>query len=172
MTVFRFIPVMLTAAVAFCVVAAAQQPQPASTLPPAEARERNLAAYTELLRSDLRSQKVAVITQMMQFSDAEDKAFWPIYRAYELELSRINDDRLALIEKYALVFDKLTPAAASDIATRSLDLETRRTVLKQNYFNKLNSALSPITAVKALQIENQIQLLVDLQIAAALPVLK
>jgi hypothetical protein len=165
-------PVMLTAAAAFCAVAAAQQTQPAGTLPPAEARERNLTAYTELLRSDLRSQKVAVITQMMQFTDAEDKAFWPIYRAYELELSRVNDDRLALIEKYALVFDKLTPAAASDIAVRSLDLETRRTVLKQNYFNKLNSALSPITAVKALQIENQIQLLVDLQIAAALPVLK
>ena len=61
----------------------------------AEARERNLRAYVELLRSDLRTQKVAVITEMMQFTEAEDAAFWPVYREYELELSRLNDERLA-----------------------------------------------------------------------------
>jgi hypothetical protein len=32
--------------------------------------------------------------------------------------------------------------------------------------------MSPITAAKAVQIENQIQLLLDLQIAASLPVIQ
>ena len=36
--------------------------QTAKTAPEADARELNLRAYAELLRSDLRSQKVAVIT--------------------------------------------------------------------------------------------------------------
>ena len=71
-----------------------------------EARERNLRAYVELLRSDLRTQKVAVITEMMQFTEAEDAAFWPIYREYELELSRLNDERLAAIETYAKIYDQ------------------------------------------------------------------
>jgi hypothetical protein len=162
----------LIAVAGLSVAVSAQQPAPAQALPQAEARERNLGAYVDLLRSDIRMQKVAVITQMMQFTEAEDKAFWPIYRAYELELSRVNDELLALIETYASVYDRLTPATASDLAMKALDLETRRTALKHNYFNRLNMTLSPITAVKALQIENQIQLLIDLQIAAALPVLK
>jgi len=152
-------------------VAAAQTVKPVA-LPREEARSGNLNAYVELLRSDLRTQKVAVITEMMQFTEAEDKAFWPIYREYDLELSRLNDERLALIESYANAYDSLTPATASDLVVKALDLESRRTALKQKYFAKLKGALSPLTAAKALQIEHQIQLLVDLQIAASLPVVQ
>ena len=39
--------------------------QPAAQLPRTEARERNLRAYVEILRSDLRTQKVAVITELI-----------------------------------------------------------------------------------------------------------
>ena len=53
-----------------------------------------------------------------------------------------------------------------------LDLEARRTALKQKYYAKVKAALSPIKAAQALQIENQIQLLVDLQVAASLPLVK
>ena len=59
-----------------------------------DTREANLRAYVELLRSDLRAQKVAIITEVMQFTEAEDAKFWPIYREYETELAKINDDRM------------------------------------------------------------------------------
>src|SRR5258707_11396386 len=77
-----------------------------------DAREINLRAYVELLRSDLRAQKVAVITEVMQFTEAEDAKFWPVYREYETELAKINDDRMALIKDYALSFEALTDATA------------------------------------------------------------
>lgn len=171
----------LAAAVGLPIVAAgqaakptppAQTAQPAQPLPRAESRDRNLRAYVELLRSDIRTQKVAVITEMMQFTDSEDAAFWPIYREYEGELARLNDERLRGIETYAKVYQNITPATANDLMTKALDLESRRTALKQKYFTKLKSAMSPLTAARALQIENQILLLVDLQIAASLPVVE
>ena len=148
----------------------AQETAPAEPLPRAESRERNLKAYVELLRSDIRTQKVAVITETMRFTEAEDTAFWPIYREYEVELTRLNDERLAGIDTYAKTYTQLTPAIASDLVTKSLDLEARRTALKQKYFTKLKAAMSPVTAARALQVENQILLLVDLQVAASLPV--
>jgi hypothetical protein len=151
--------------------AEAQTVKPAA-LPREEARARNMNAYVELLRSDLRTQKVAVLTEMMQFTEDEDKAFWPIYREYDLALSRLNDERLALIESYAKAYDTLTAATASDLVVKALDLESRRTALKQQYFAKLKGAVSPLVAAKALQIEQQILLLVDLQIAASLPVVQ
>jgi hypothetical protein len=136
-----------------------------------ESRERNLRAYVELLRSDIRTQKVAVLTELLQLSDGDDKVFWPIYREYDVELNAINDERLALIETYAASYDKLAPATASDLVAKALNLEARRTALKQKYFARLKTALSPVTAARILQIEHQIQLLVDLQIAASLPVI-
>ncbi|HXW07181.1 MAG TPA: hypothetical protein VD833_18240, partial [Vicinamibacterales bacterium] len=49
-----------------------------SNAPPtaADDKELNLTAYAELLRSDVRAQKVAIITQMMGFTEQEDAAFW------------------------------------------------------------------------------------------------
>jgi len=159
------------AAVAFTVGALAQT-KPAAQLPRGEAREINLRAYTEMLRSDLRAQKVAVITQMMAFTEAEDAAFWPVYREHELELSRLYDERLAAIETYAKTYTSLTPTVADELALKVLDLEARRTALKQKYYAKVKAALSAIRAAQALQIENQIQLLVDLQVAASLPIVR
>jgi hypothetical protein len=133
-------------------------------------REVNLRAYVELLRSDLRSQKVAVITEVMQFTEAEDAKFWPVYREYETELAKINDDRMALIKDYALNYETLTDSAADRLARSALDLEARRTALKLKYYDRLTSGISPRTAARFLQVENQILLLLDLQIAASLPI--
>src|SRR5262245_22605501 len=47
-----------------------------------EARDRNLRAYVDLLRSDIRAQKSAIISEMMQLNDADEAKFWPIYLGY------------------------------------------------------------------------------------------
>jgi hypothetical protein len=135
-----------------------------------ETRELNLKAYTELMRSDLRGQKAALITQVMGFTDAEDTAFWPVYREYEMELVKINDGRLALIEDYAKAYEQLTDAKANELITQALDLQTRRAGLQQKYYAKLKTAMSPRTAARVMQVEHQILLLLDLQVAASLPV--
>lgn len=137
-----------------------------------ESREANLYAYVELLRSDIRTQKVAIITEMMNFTEEEDAKFWPIYREYEVELAKINDERMKLIVEYGNVFDKMTDEIAARMGTTALDLEGRRHALKVKYFERFKSALPAVTAVRFFQVENQILLLLDLQIAAALPVMK
>jgi hypothetical protein len=134
-----------------------------------ETRDTNLRAYTELLRSDLRSQHVAIITEVMGFTEAEDAKFWPVYREYEADLAKINDDRMALIKDYAANYEKLTDDVADKLARRALDLEAKRGALKSTYYDKFKTALSPKTAARFIQVENQILLLLDLQIAASLP---
>jgi hypothetical protein len=142
--------------------------------PPAasDSREVNLRAYVELLRSDVRSQKVAILTEMMEFTDKEDAAFWPIYREYDVELSALNDERVKLIAEYAKSYDAMTDAIADKIALGALDLEGRRNALKQKYYERVKTALSPRQAARFLQVENQLLLLIDLQIAAMLPVIE
>jgi len=130
----------------------------------------NLSAYAELLRSDVRRSKVAIITEVMGFTEAEDRAFWPIYRDYDLEMSRLADERVGMIREYAAAFQTLTDERAASLARKALDLETRRNAAKAKCYEQVKTALSPRTALRFLQVEHQLQLLIDLQIAAALPV--
>ena len=123
-----------------------------------------------MLRSDLRAQKVAVISEVMEFTEAEDAKFWPVYRQYEAELAKINDDRMALIKEYSGSYDALTDATADRLALRALDLESRRQTLTKTYYDRFKSVVSPKTAARFIQVEHQILLLLDLQIAASLPI--
>ena len=130
----------------------------------------NLTAYAELLRSDVRAQKVAILTEVMGFTEAEDAAFWPIYRECDVEMSKLGDERLALIRDYAAKYPALTDADAATMAARALDLESKRDAARARCYEKVKSATSPRTALRFLQVEHQLQLLIDLQIAASLPV--
>jgi hypothetical protein len=156
-------------------VCAAPRLSSAQTMKPAtpdETREANLHAYTELLRSDLRAQKAAIITEVMQFSEDEDAKFWPVYREYEAELAKLNDERLRLIKDYAANYAAITDPIADRLASGALDLEGRRHALKMKYYDRFKAVLPPKTAARFLQVENQILLILDLQIAASLPIVQ
>lgn len=154
--------------------AVAQTAAPAQTKAASadETKSLNLHAYVELLRSDIRGQKVAIFTELMEFSEAEDKAFWPIYRDYDVELNKLNDERLGLIQEYAAAYPNVSDQAADKLALRALDLESRRTALKSKYYERFKAALTPKTAARFLQIENQLLMIIDLQIASSLPVVR
>lgn len=135
-----------------------------------QAQAQNIRAYVELLRSDLRDNKRNVIAAVMQFSDEDAVKFWPIYNQYESELEKLGNRRLKLLDDYIAHYNNLTNAVAEDLVQRSLELEAQRNMLKRKYYEKFSAALSPVTAGRFYQVENQIQLLLDLQIASRLPI--
>jgi hypothetical protein len=172
------------AALAIATAAAAQQKPAAPAKPKAAApaqprgdekidpRDANIRAYVELLRSDVRASKIAIMASVMNFTEAEDKAFWPIYRQYDAELNTLNDERVRLIADYANNFESLTDDVADRIAKGALDLENKRQELKAKYYNQVKSATSAKTAARFLQVENQMLMIIDLQIAASLPIVQ
>src|SRR5262245_22382027 len=129
--------VMALALLASARGASAQAARPLSA---DDTRDVNLRAYIELLRSDLRTEKVAIITEMMQFSEAEDAKFWPIYREYETQLAKINDDRIGGIKEYAVAYEKMTDDIADRLAHKALDLEARRNTLKAQFYDRFKAA--------------------------------
>ena len=108
----------------------------------------------------------------MEFTEAEDAAFWPIYRDYDAEMSKLGDERVGLIAEYAANYSKMTDAIAEKLAATALDLEARRQAVKAKCYDRVKKALSPRTALRFLQVEHQLQLLIDLQISASLPIVK
>ena len=64
---------------------------------------------------------------------------------------------------------QLTDAIAEKLAAKALDLEARRQAVRANCYERVKTALSARTALRFLQVEHQLQLLIDLQISASLP---
>jgi len=129
-------------------------------------------AYMELLRSDLSTQKVAIITEGMELTDAQADVFWPIYRKYDAELTTLNDTRIAVIKDYAQNYDQMTEAKADDLTKRTFAFLESRIKLQKKYYKEFSKALSPVLAAKYMQIERSINTLMDFQIMSEIPLVK
>jgi uncharacterized membrane protein len=135
-------------------------------------QELNLRAYTELLRADVKAKRVAIITEIMQFSDADAATFWPLFRDYDHELSKLGAGRVQLITDYIKNYDDITNEKADELMSAALALEAQRAELKKKHFDIMKKALSARTAARFFQVENQMQQIVDLQISSNLPTLQ
>ena len=129
-------------------------------------------SYEEVLRADLRAKHAEVIGKVMRLSGKEAEAFWPIFGEYQKDLRKLNDEKMNLLKEYYRSYENLTAEKAYELAERVLDYEAGRVRLKRHYFQKFSKALTPQTAVRFFQMENQLQALVDLQIASELPLVK
>jgi len=129
-------------------------------------------SYINLVRSDIKTQKTEIVTEVLSLNDEQGAKFWPLQREYEAELSKLGDERLKLIKEYAASWGALTDKQAEDMGHRALDLESRRTALMKKYFDKIAKAVSPTVAAKYFQIENQMLTILDLQVASELPLIK
>ena len=141
-------------------------------LPAFAQQEVSVDSYIELLRSDLRTQHAAIITQAMQFTEEEAAAFWPVYREYEADLRKLNDEKLLLIKDYLRNYHQMTDEKAKQLADRWFKWEKTSANFKKKYFKKFQKALPPITMARFMQVEYRILMLVDLQIASELPLIK
>ena len=136
----------------------------------ASAEELNIRAYVELLRTDVNKQKSLIIGKVMQFDADEAAIFWPIYKDFQTDSGTIGDQIVALVKDYVTNYDNMTNEVADQLANKLLDIEQKRNDLKRKYYERFKTALNPVTAARFLQVENQIEKLIDLQIASQLPV--
>jgi len=136
------------------------------------AAQQGMDSFVELLRSDLRTQVRAIVTEAMMLSEAEEAAFWEVYRQYETERAAIGDMRVALIKDYAAAYDMMTGDNAEALSKRAFDVRDKALALDKKFYKKFAKATSPITAAKFAQVMRQVDLLVDLQIAAEMPLVE
>ncbi|MCK5086118.1 MAG: hypothetical protein KAQ90_01300 [Melioribacteraceae bacterium] len=128
-------------------------------------------SYIEILRSDFKAEKVAIITAVMEFTDTESEKFWPVYREYELKRAELGDQTLKLIKNYAENYETMSDEKAKELVNNSFDINEDKLDLKKKYFKKISKAVGIKKAAKFIQLDNQFDVLVDFQITSELPLL-
>lgn len=141
---------------------------------PAVAQQEPLTVdeLIELVRSDVQKDKVAIMGAAMGFTADEAAKFWPIYEGYEAELAKVGDRRVMLIKDYAENFTSMTDDKANALAEGAMGIEAQRMELKHAAFEKISKEISPVVGARFLQVENQINLLLDIQLAQQMPLIE
>ena len=129
-------------------------------------------AYFEVLRSDFNANKIRTLNEVMKLTAAEADKFWPIYRGYEKDLALVGDRKLALIVEFMAHHKAgtLTDENSKEMSAQWLQNVQDRLDLWKKYHEQISAAVSPIRAAQFLQVENQMAIFVDLNIASEMPV--
>jgi hypothetical protein len=129
-------------------------------------------SYLEVLRSDVRTQRAALIAQAMQFTEDQAKVFWPICRRYDAELQTLNDKRVAVIVDFSKNLESMTDAKANDLTERTFAYYEDLLKIQRKYYAEFARALSPRAAAKFMQVERKIGTYIDVQLQAKIPLVK
>jgi len=126
----------------------------------------------ELLRSDIRSTKKQIISENMKLTDAQAEKFWPVYDAYTQKTTKLGDGRYALIKEYANHYEDMTDAEAETLVRKMAALDEQTADLRQQWIPKFRKVLSGKQTALFFQLDRRINLLLDLQFAANIPIVK
>ncbi len=128
--------------------------------------------YIELVRIDVRQERSELVGAAMQLSAGQAAKFWPIYEKYEAAFTALGDTKLKLIRDYADEFFAMTDSAADGLVDRLFRLNEDELKLIREYHSKVSSELGGAIAARFVQVENRISMLLDMQLAAEIPLLE
>jgi hypothetical protein len=124
------------------------------------------------LRQGLRDDKRQTTAETLKLTNAEAEKFWPIYDKYIAELTVINNAKYGLIKEYSEKFGSYTDAQATDFIKRWLDVDVKASKLRSRYVPVVGKVLPGVKTATFFQIDRRLAMLVNLGLAAQLPILQ
>jgi uncharacterized membrane-anchored protein YhcB (DUF1043 family) len=124
------------------------------------------------LREQLRNDKRAVVASVLELTESESKAFWPVYNAYQSDMVAHYDRLLKLLETYAKNYEALSDETATSLLKQYLALERDHVALLTAYLPRFQKVLPPKKVAKLYQVENKARALVNYELARGIPLAK
>ena len=146
-------------------IARAQQPPP----PPAEEAKAQELEEIRLTRVGIALERQTLITEGMDLTSEEMQTFWPLYREYRLEATKLGDRIVGLIASYADNYDQLTDKVADKLLADFVSIEQARARLKAKYLPKFKKVLPARKVMRFYQLENKLDVLILSEMAEQIP---
>ena len=124
-----------------------------------------------LVRDKVRADKKLLVAESMRMTEAEARAFWPVYDAFQADLEKLANRSIALVEYYAANYRTMTDTAATRMIDEHLALERDRAALLQSYRPRFGNVLPPIKVARYYQIENKVRAVVGWELAKGIPLM-
>jgi len=129
------------------------------------------SALTDV-RALYHADKAEIIIDELKMTKEENKAFWPIYNSYTKELKGVGDKMIKLISGYADNSKKMTDKYADKMVNDYLEIQDKQLKIQEKYISKFKKVLSIKKVARLYQIENKLNAVNDLELAASVPMIK
>jgi hypothetical protein len=126
----------------------------------------------QILLEKISADKKLLVAENMQLTEAEAKAFWPIYSKYQDELFLLRVRTAKVITDYAKAYDQMSNDTAKKLLDEYMTIEALRLKLRQAYLPKFRAVLPEVKVVRYYQIENKIQAALAYEVGAQIPLAK
>jgi Spy/CpxP family protein refolding chaperone len=129
------------------------------------------------LRTAVRADKRALVAATMNFTPAEAKKFWPIYDAYQRDLSLANQRQNRAIEDFVMKDKPLSDLYAKQLTAELLAADEFEIKARRSAYNKMMRRLPPPAlparkVTRYFQLEAKIRAMQDIDIANGIPLVK
>jgi hypothetical protein len=124
------------------------------------------------VREAMRVDKRALVEANLELTDAEAKAFWPIYVRYQRDLVATHQSLFQVVEEDTLQAVKLTDEKALELVQRYLAAQAARTQVRRAYLKEIAQVLPGLKVARFFQVENKLDALIDYGMAARVPLAK
>ncbi len=126
----------------------------------------------QIVLEKIRADKKLLVAENMQLTEAEAKAFWPVYDQYQDELFLLRSRTAKLIKDYVDAYETMNNDTAKKLLDELMTIEVLGPKLRQAYLPKFRKALPEIKVVRYYQIENKIQAALFYELASNIPLMK
>ena len=130
------------------------------------------ADQMEILREKARADKKLVVATTLALTEGEAKAFWPVYNAYQSDMSTHYDKLLSLIDRFTQAYDTMTDQTATQLLNEYLALEAKHVALLKSYVPRFQRVLPARKVARLYQVENKMRALVNYDLAQQIPLVK
>jgi hypothetical protein len=137
---------------------------------PASAQTANTVDDTEVLISQIQTDKRAIVLKTLELTDAQVAAFTPIYDQYQAEMKVLMERGAAVLDKFAANFGSMTDDAAGGILKEALKIRDDRNAVMRKYVKKVDKVLPTTKVLQWVQVENKLNTLLDMQAAMIIPI--
>ena len=129
-------------------------------------------SYMEIVRSTIKTEKKALIAEVMELTDEESSAFWPVYNEFEENMYKLNTDYFNIVMEFADNYENMSAEKATDILNKVSKYSLDKEKLKKKYIKKIMKVLSPQKTLRFMQASSKIEVMIDAQLASEIPLLE
>ena len=129
----------------------------------------NVHDEIELTRQEVRANRQDIIRRLLDLTEQQSQAFWPIYRSYQEESAKLGDQRVVLIETYLKSSATLTDEQAKELLSQSFKLREKQLSLQKKYVGKYQKVIPGVKVARLYQIDNVLDAVIQANLHAQMP---
>ena len=123
----------------------------------------------ELIKSYFKLTKMALVEDAMALSEKDGAIFWPLYKQFAAEASKLNQIRIDYLTDYVEQVENITDEQVDAFLKQSNSYNKKMVSLKSRYYKLMKKELSSKVAIRFMLVEEYIQTAVKYQLLETLP---